>query len=57
MRCVRPNSSSPLCVSGYPGETNRQQSEAGEAGESEVRLTKGGDKEATEVKRVEAGQR
>ena len=33
MRCVRLNSSSPLSVSGSPGETNRQQSEAGEAGE------------------------
>ena len=33
------------------------ETEGGEAGESEVRLTQRGDKEATEVKRPEAGQR
>ena len=33
------------------------ETEAGEAGESEVRLTQRGDREATEVKRPEAGQR
>ena len=33
------------------------ETEAGEAWESEVRLTQRGDKEATEVKRPEAGQR
>ena len=32
------------------------EAEAGETGESDVRLTQGGDKEATEVKRPEAGQ-
>ena len=33
------------------------ETEAGEAGKSEVRLTQRGDKEATEVKSAEAGQR